>query len=344
MSPPGRRQPTLKHIAEAAGVHPSTVSRALNGHPEARVPEHTLARIKKAAADLRYEANPWARSLRTKRTMMLGLVIPRLTDPVIAKMFEAAEEHARDQGYQTITVSTSDREGIQLEVINRLIERRVDGLVLATSTLGDPILGRLADERVPFVLVNRASGDYPAVRGDDELGGYLATRHLLEAGHRRIAHIGGPQPISTARYRLQGYKRALAEFGVKFTANLVRYGHYDAASALGPAEELLSAQPRPTALFAINDVSALAAMSVARRLERRIPEDLAVVGYNDSEIAALLPTPLTSVQVPLQYMGESAVDLLVGQISGRPAESIVLTPRLVVRASSSYPPGVEATR
>lgn len=342
MSPPGRRQPTLKHIAEVVGVHPSTVSRVLNGHPEARVPEQTLARIRKAAADLGYEANPWARSLRTKRTMMLGLVIPRLTDLVIAKMFEAAEEHARHHGYQTITVSTSDREGIQLEVINRLIERRVDGLVLATATLGDPTLGRLAAEQVPFVLVNRASGDYPTVRGDDETGGYLATRHLLAAGHRRIAHLGGPQPTSTARFRLQGYKRALAEFGVKFAAKLVRYGSYDAASALGPADELLSAQPRPTALFAVNDVTALAVMSVARRLQLRIPEDLAVVGYNDSEIAALLPTPLTSVQVPLQYMGESAVDLLVDQINGRPAESIVLTPRLVARASSAYAAGGQA--
>src|SRR5690606_31920905 len=199
----GRRQPTLKSIAAAAGVHPSTVSRTLNGRPDARVPEETLARIRKVAADLGYEPNPWARSLRTQRTMMLGLVIPRLTDVVLARMFEGAEEHARGLGYQTITVSTSDREALERDLVNSLIDRRVDGLVLATPTLGDPALAQLDDEDFPFVLLNRASGDHPAVRGDDELGGYLATRHLLEMGHRRIAHIGGPQSTSTAKLRLQ---------------------------------------------------------------------------------------------------------------------------------------------
>ena len=336
MTTRGRRQPTLKSIAAAAGVHPSTVSRTLNGRPDARVPEETLARIRKVAADLGYEPNPWARSLRTQRTMMLGLVIPRLTDVVLARMFEAAEEHARGKGYQTITVSTSDRESLERDLVNSLIDRRVDGLVLATATLGDPALAQLEDEQFPFVLLNRASGNHPAVRGDDELGGYLATRHLLEMGHRRIAHLGGPQSTSTAKFRLQGYRRALKEFGVRFSADLVRYGTYDAMSALKPAEELLSGSPRPTAVFAINDVSALAVMATARRYQLRIPEDLAVVGYNDSEMASLLPIPLSSVQVPLQQMGESAVDLLVARIEGRPVESVVLTPRLMVRASSAY--------
>lgn len=335
MSRPRRQQPTLKNIAEVAGVHPSTVSRALNGHPEARVPERTLARIRKAAADLGYGANPWARSLRTRRTMMLGLVIPRLTDVVIARMFEGAEEHARSLGYQTITVSTADRESTEAEVIDRLIERRVDGLVLATATRGDPTIARLADEQFPFVLLNRTSSDHPAVHADDELGGYLATAHLLEAGHRRIGHLGGPQSTSTARARLQGYRRALAEFGVRYTPGLVRYGSYDAANTRELAGQLLDRDTRPTALFAVNDANALAVLSAAAHRGLRVPEDLAVVGYNDSEMASLLPTPLTSVHVPLQQMGETVVDLLIERINGRPVEPVVLTPRLVVRASSA---------
>lgn len=335
MSQRKSRQPTLKSIAAAAGVHPSTASRALNGRSDARIPEDTLARIRKVAADLGYEPNPWARSLRTQRTMMLGLVIPRLTDVVLAKMFEAAEEHARDEGYQTITVSTFDRKGGQQELINRLIERRVDGLVLATSTLGDPSLARLEQEGFPFVLLNRASRSYPAVRGDDELGAYLATRHLLETGHQRIGHIGGPQSTSTAKFRLQGYKRALSESGIRYSPDLVRYGQFDAMSAMKGADELLSQRPRPTAIFAINDVSALGTMAAGRRHRLRIPDDLAVVGYNDSDMAALLPIPLSSVQVPLQQMGQLAVDLLIDRINGGTVETVVLTPRVVVRDSSA---------
>ncbi|HEY8450794.1 MAG: LacI family DNA-binding transcriptional regulator [Micromonosporaceae bacterium] len=339
MSPGRRRQPTLKSIAAAAGVHPSTASRALNGIPDARIPEETLARIRRIAAEMGYEPHPWARSLRTRQTMMIGLLIPRLTDVVLAKMFEAAEEHARAKGYQTITVSTFDRDSAQQELIDRLVDRRVDGLVLATATLGDPTLARLEQDGLPFVLLNRSSGDYPCVCGDDELGGYLATRHLLERGHRVIAHIGGPQSTSTGTYRLRGYKRALNEFGIRYNPNLVRYGRFDAASALKGAEELLSRPQRPTAIFAINDSSALGVMAAARRLGLKVPDDLAVVGYNDSEMAALLPIPLTSVQVPLEQMGQLAVDMLLDRINGVAVERVLLTPRLVVRESSGRPAG-----
>lgn len=339
-----RQQPTLKSIAAAAGVHPSTASRALNGIPDARIPEETLARIRKVAAELGYEPNPWARSLRTQRTMMIGLLIPRLTDVVLAKMFEAAEEHARDRGYQTITVSTFDRASSQQELINRLIDRRVDGLVLATATLGDPTLDRLEQDSLPFVLLNRASGDHPGVCGDDELGGYLATRHLLERGHRVIGHIGGPQSTSTAASRLRGYKRALQEYGIRYTPSLVRYGQFDPASAQKGAEQLLSRSQRPTAIFAINDLSALGVMAAARRLGLRVPDDVAVVGYNDSEMAALLPIPLSSVQVPLQQMGRLAVDMLIDRINGVEVEPVRLTPRLIVRESSARPVEWSAAR
>ncbi|WP_213451376.1 LacI family DNA-binding transcriptional regulator [Rhizomonospora bruguierae] len=333
------RQPTLKSIAAAAGVHPSTASRALNGHPDARVPPETLARIQKVARELGYEPNPWARSLRTQRTTMIGLVIPRLTDVVLAQMFEAAEERARILGYQAITVNTFDREESQREIVNRLIDRRVDGLVLATPTIDDQLLPVLAQDNFPFVLLNRAAGDHPSVRGDDELGGYLATRHLLEAGHRRIGHLAGPLTTSTGQFRLEGYKRALREFDVRFAPGLVRCGRFDAQSGLAAAEELLATRNRPTAVFAINDVSALATMAAARRRGLRVPDDLAVVGYNDSETAALLPIPLTSVHVPLPDMGHRAVELLIDRINGAAIESVVLPPRLVVRDSSARPAG-----
>lgn len=335
-SDPERRKPTLKNIAERAGVHPSTASRALNELPDSRIPARTIARVQAAAAELGYEVNPWARSLRTQRTMMLGLAIPRLTDIVLAHMFEAAQERAREQGYQTITVTSFDVEDSERSAIRGLIERRVDGLVLATATLDDPVLPEIEQRGLPFALLNRSSRDYPVVRGDDELGGYLATKHLLDRGHRRIAHISGPQFSSTAKLRLLGYRRALKEHRVRYSPRLVRYGTFDARSALTAAEDLLSLSPPPTAIFAINDIGAIAAMSAAMRQGLRVPEDVAIVGYNDSEVSSLLPIPLTTVRVPLDYMGRQAVDMVIRQIEGGHAESVVVRPQLVERQSTEH--------
>lgn len=326
-------KPTLKSIAEAAGVHPSTVSRALMGKPGTRIPAATIERINRAARELNYEPNPWAQSLRTQRAMMIGLAIPRLTDVVLAQMFEAAQWRARDFGYQTITVG-AEAEGPHGTAVKGLIDRRVDGLILATAMLRDSFLPEIERLGVPFILLNRSSRDYPAVCGDDKLGGYLATRHLVEAGHTRIGHIAGPGDSSTGKYRAQGYQRALREAGISFDPALVRQGKFDATSALAAAEQLMSLPTPPTAIFAVNDISALAAMAVARRHGLRIPDDLAVIGYNDSEVSSLLPIPLSSVRVPLLDMGRLSVELLMRRINGEKVESVLMTPELVPRESS----------
>lgn len=326
-------KPTLKSIAEAAGVHPSTVSRALMGKPGTRIPAATIARINRAARELNYEPNPWAQSLRTQRAMMVGLAIPRLTDVVLAQMFEAAQWRARDYGYQTITVS-AEAEGSHGAAVKGLIDRRVDGVILATATLRDAFLPEIERLGVPFVLLNRSSRDYPSVCGDDRLGGYLATRHLIATGHTRIGHISGPMNSSTGKFRAQGYKQALQEAGIPFDPSLVAKGDFDVDSAQVAAEALLSLPDRPTAVFAVNDVSALATMAVARKHGLRIPDDVAIIGYNDSDVSSLLPIPLSSVRVPLLDMGRLAVDLLMRRINGEEIGSVLMTPELVLRESS----------
>jgi LacI family transcriptional regulator len=330
---------TIRTLAEELGVNQSTVSRALDPRRSDTISAELVVRIREHARARGFDPDPWARSLRTRRTRTLGLLIPRLTDPVLAAMFEAAEDRAREHGYQAVTVSTGDRPDGQARLIEVLLERRVDGLILATALRDDPMLTRMAEGGVRFVLLNRASGDWAAVRGDDELGGYLATRHLLVQGHRRIGMVAGPSEVSTAGYRLDGYRRAHAELGVPVDDTLVVASKFTAQDGVEAGTSLLTRRERPTAVFAVNDTTAIGLMSVARDLGLRVPDDVAVVGYNDTELAPLLPVPLTSVSLPVREMGREAVDRLVSVLDGdgtRVPTSRVYVPRLVVRSSSVH--------
>jgi LacI family transcriptional regulator len=326
---------TIKTIADAAKVHPSTVSRALNPDEAAKVSSATVRRIQEIAKSLGYEPNPWARSLRTRRTRTLGLVLPRLTDHVVARMFEGAEDRARELDYQAIAVSTKDDPTVEERVGNLLMERRVDGLIFATSRLNNRFLSRIAARGTPFVLMNRSSGTHPVVRSDDELGGYLATRHLLALGHKRIACVAGPSDISTSTLRLTGYRKAHAEAGIAVNKSLVIHCDFSASSGIAAATQVLSARHRPSAIVAVNDATAIGVAAVARDLGLRIPEDLSIVGHNDDQFAALLSVPLTTVRIPLVDMGRSSVDLLMRCIDGETPTSVVLTPSLIVRSSTA---------
>lgn len=335
---------TLQEVARRAGVHPSTVSRALNASGPQHLGADTIQRVKAIAQELGYEPNPWARNLRTRRSLMIGLVIPRLKDVVLADIFESAEDRARERGYQAVTASSRDEPEVQEMVVQRLLDQRVDGFVLATPRIDDPILEQLSERNVPFVLVNRASGQYPCVRGDDELGGYLATQHLLKQGHRRVGIVAGPLTVSTSAGRLAGYRRAHTEHQLKVDESLiVDAADFAAEAGATAAGRLLSRSDAPTALFCFNDSLAIGAMSVARDLGLAIPADLAIVGFNDTGTAALMPIPLTSVFLPLGVMGREAVDMLLSMIDGDEPTSIVHAPRLTVRSTSSLRVGAAAS-
>lgn len=325
---------TLKVIAERADVHVSTVSRALNPHESDKVRPETLRRVRELADELGYSPDPWGRNLRTQRSLMIGLILPRLIDGVLAIMFEAAEDHARALGYQALTTSTRDRPEEQRRLVEQLLDRRVDGLILATPVLDDPLLDELADRHVPFVLMNRTSGDHLGVRPNDERGGFLAAAHLIDAGHRRIGMIAGPSDVSTSVGRRRGFLAAHAARAVPVDPSLVRDSTF-LTTGYNVALDLLSIEDPPTALFAVNDATAVAAMAAARRVGLAVPEDLAIVGYYDSPLARILPVPLSSVALPLGRMGQIAVDLLVSRLRGEDPEPVVLEPELIVRESSA---------
>ena len=337
-----RKKPTIYTIAEAVGVAPSTVSRALNPNARHRVGANTVRRIEAKAIALGYSANKAAASLRTRRTAMLGLVVPRLTDGVIAVMSEAAEDAARQAGYQMITTSTRDNPVNEKEIVAFLQNRDVDGLVLVTTTREGSLLGQLETAGVPFVLLNRTSGSHVAVAADDELGGYLATQHLLGQGHRRIGYIGGPFTTSTSFDRLLGYRRAHAETGIDVDEALIVEATFSAEGGAVATGQLLGLVEPPTAVFAVTDQVGIGAMAAARHLGSTLPGDLAVIGYNDSALAALLPIPLSSVRLPLEEMGRSAVALLLAILNGEESTSIRVPPVLIARASSNFRVGSHA--
>ncbi len=330
---------TIRMLADELGVHQSTVSRALDPRRSSELRSELAARIQAHARARGFDPDPWARSLRTRRTRTIGLLIPRLTDPVLAAMFEAAEDRAREHGYQAVTVSTGDSPGGEQRLIRVLRDRRVDGLILATALNHDPALREMEHDGIRFVLLNRVSGGYPAFHGDDELGGYAATRHLLMQGHRRVGMIAGPAEVSTASFRVAGYRRAHEELGIPVDPSLVLTSRFSAQDGVQAGTVLLTGPGRPTAVFAVNDVTAIGLMSVARDLHLRIPEDVAVVGYNDTELAPMLPVPLSSVALPLREMGRDAVDALVNALEsegGDQPDGRTYVPRLIVRASSAY--------
>ncbi|MGP3966948.1 LacI family DNA-binding transcriptional regulator [Streptomyces sp. 6N223] len=329
----------MADVARAAGVSPSTVSRAMDErHPFSR--STTAARVKEVARRIGYTPNPSAASLRRQSTRTIGVVVPRLTDTVIAMLYEEIAAACRDHGLHALVATTHYEPEDEATQARLLLDRMVDGLILTTSRLDteSTVLRELATREVPYVLALRTDGRGPAATGDDRLGGYLAARHLIDLGHRRIAVIAGPPYASNALGRQQGYRSALEEAGLAVDERLVRPSGFSMESGERVATELLSALPaaeRPTAVMTVNDNTAVGVLAAARKLGIGVPGELSLVGYNDTPLAARLPVPLTSVRVPLRELGRGAVDILLRAIEGKPVDSLVYAPTLIPRESST---------
>nr|WP_208407728.1 LacI family DNA-binding transcriptional regulator [Amycolatopsis granulosa] len=325
----------MRTIARSAGVDVSTVSRVLNGSPEdaARAASRETAEaIREWAARLDYRPNPHATSLRTQRSNLVGVLVPRLSDVVLATIYEGIEDAAAGHGLATFVMNSHDRPAEQRARTELALSRRVDGLVLGDAHHDGVLTGELAERAVPFVLVSRHAGEHPAVTCDDYRGGRLVAEHFLALGHRRAAVIAGEPFASTGIDRTAGFADRYREEGLDVTS--VHSG-FDTASGHRAAERLLAADPRPTALFAVNDFAAIGALGAVRDAGLRPGADVAVAGFNDIPLAAELPVPLTSVRSPMHEMGRRALELLVTVLNGGHAQSQRLEPELRVRASTA---------
>lgn len=293
-----------------------------------------MRRIRRIADELGFARNPHAAGLRTSRSNLAGVLVPKLTDIVLATIYEGVDEAARRLGFQTFVANTLDRDQERRAGVEMFLARRVDGLILGDARIDDSLLDSLADRQIPFVLVSRHSGAHPAVTCDDYEGGRLAAQHLLGLGHRDVAIIAGENYASTAVDRVAGFVETFAAAGHPIPASHIVPSAFDVGGGREAAQQVLAESPRPTALFAVNDFAAIGALGAIRAGRLSAGRDIAVVGYNDTPLAGELPIPLTSVRSPMQQMGREAMEMLVRQINGDQVESRRLTPTLSVREST----------
>jgi len=329
---------TLKELAARARVHPSTVSRVVNQDPGLRIAPATRTRIEALLRETEYRPNGVARGLKLRQTMVLAVVIPDITNPFFGGLFRGIEDGAAPRGYQVLLCNTDGSPDRQRAHLHSLIARRVDGVILASSFLKDPAVRWLRHQRIPYVLVNRFSdeGLDPFVGSDDVAGARLATQHLISLGHVRIGHLAGQATVSTGVLRRRGFLAAMADAGLPSPPELQAESGFVEEGGIRAMERLLALSEPPTALFAVTDMVAAGVYSVARHRGLRVPEDLAVIGYNDIPLAGRLIPGLTTVHVPIHEFGSAAARLLLEQIeSGRVSpRQVVYAPELLVRAST----------
>ena len=333
---------TLKDVAARAGVHPATASRALNPETRILVSEDTTRRVLAAADELGYRPNPVARSLRTRRSHTVGVLIPDLNNPLFPPIVRGIDDRLAAADYVALIGNTDGDDERERVVFEQMRARHVDGFVLATAHLRSPLLAEAARAEIPVVLMNRLVEDYsiPSVSVDNERGVRMAVSHLAELGHRRIAHIAGPQDLSTGRSRYQGFVSAMAACGLPVDPSLVVFaGRFSLAEGQRCCRELLELPERCTAVAAGNDMLALGCYAALDAAGLTCPQDLSVVGFNDMPLAGRLQPPLTTISIPETDLGRLAAECLISLIEDpdQPAVHLLVPVSLVVRGSTAPP-------
>lgn len=331
-----QRRVTIGDVAAAAGVSVATVSKVINDRYG--VAEDTSARVRAVIDALGYHASLVGQSLRSRRTMVLAVLVRDL-EPFSAELLKGVARGIHDTGYELVVFSgcgqPADQAGWERRYLSRISGTLADGAILVTPGSIDRTFG------TPVVAVdhNARSSSLPTVDSENLEGAVAATEHLLGLGHRRIGFLAGRTDLASARLREEGYRQALASAGIAVDEELVRIGGYEAATATEAARELLQLDSRPTAIFAANDVTALQTAAVARSLGLDVPAELSVVGFDNVPESALGDPPLTTVEQPIQQMGAEAVRLLIELVQDpdRPPAQVVLPTRLVVRGSTAAP-------
>lgn len=333
-----KSQVTLSDVANEAGVHTSTASRALNAATRSVVNPETVERVLAAAAKLDYSPHPLARGLRTNRTMTVAMVIPDIENPLFGPIIAGAEETLVDNGY-SLVVSDSSRQ--PETAVEALVDRRVDGLIMATATSDDEMIRDLTRRGIPVVLVNRSDGHTAGISGDDEVGIGLVVDHLVGLGHSAIGHVAGPMNISTGRDRCDAFFTSMRRVGLEVSEDLVEHASwFQVAPGRAAAGRLLRRRPDVTALIGANDLIAMGCYQAIRDSGRKVGADISVTGYNDIGFLDLLEPAMTTVNVPYRQMGAEAASMLLAMVGNGPAseiESIRLMPRLKVRESTGPP-------
>ncbi|HUZ19129.1 MAG TPA: LacI family DNA-binding transcriptional regulator [Acidimicrobiales bacterium] len=333
---------TLREVASLAGVHPATASRALNQKTRGLVREETARRVEDAARQLDYRPDHLARSLKTRRSSTVGVLLPDLTNPLFPPIVRGIEDRLAPKGYVALIGNTDNDAERERLVLEGMRDRYIDGLIAATAQRRHPQLVAIARSGLPVVLVNRVVDDHllPSVSVDDEAGMRHAVAHLVSLGHRDIAHVAGPQRFSTGFRRFQGFVAGLRALGLSPDDRRMAFAEsFSQAEGYRGTRELLGRGVGFTAIVAGNDMIALGCLRAFDEAGLSCPGDISLVGFNDTPFMDRIAPPLTTVRLPHYEVGVEAAQLLLDRIANptAPVKLLFLPPELVVRASTGPP-------
>lgn len=322
----------IKDVAREAGVSPTTVSRYLNNHLE--LPAPTKSRIDAAIKRLDYRPNLLAKRLSTGKAEIIGVVAPEIANPFFTKLVAAIEDEAEQHGYSVLLSSTRGMRAREIEQISRLEDRHVDGLILMTNQPDDGTLAAFIDRHTNVVLLDEDVPGFsgPKVFVENTEGAYQATRYLIEAGHRRIAHVGGPAGLMSVIERHCGFMRAMEEGGLE--PSHVLFGSYTSEFGASAMREILASHERPTAVFAGSDFVAIGCMQCISAQGLCVPNDISLVGFDDMPFADLLAPPLTTIRQPVQELGRKAFQALFAVLNDQPIPALERLPTTLVERQS----------
>jgi LacI family transcriptional regulator, galactose operon repressor len=334
-----RRRPTIYDVARLAGVSTATVSRALND--TGKIAPATRAAIDAAVEQLGYEPNRIARSLVTRTTQTIALLLPDIANPFYAALVSGIQHAALQHDHTMLLCTTEGEPEREEQYLNLLRAKRVDGALVDGLVLPPDRIARIVRDGFPIVCLDRDidSSSIPLVQVDNRLGGLLATNHLISLGHRTIAHVAGTAALGISDERLAGYRDALLGSGITPDPRLVEHGHFSEEGGYEAVARLIERAVPFTAVFAGNDLSAIGAIAALEEHGLRVPSQVSVVGFDDLRLAAFVRPPLTTVRQPAVEIARRATEILMDLTHGREVETMrhLLSPELVVRASTAVP-------
>ncbi|MCL6548014.1 MAG: LacI family transcriptional regulator [Alicyclobacillus sp.] len=335
-------KPTIYDIAQRAGVSIATVSHVLNN--TGRLRASTRQKVLRVIEELGYERNPLATALAGKNSYSIGFLIPDVNNLYFPEILRGLEDEAFRQGYSVLVCNTDNDLDKERAYVKTLVHKRMDGLIIATGGTPGEVIQELLQTGVRVTVLSREipQVSVATVMVDNIRGGYIAAQHLLSLGHRRIGVITEPLSIASSRDRLRGFRSAVADEAPDAQVYVPEQSGFDIDAGTRMARELLTAYPI-TALFAVNDQLAVGAIQACRELGRRIPEDVSIIGFDDTVLAKVVHPPLTTVAQPTYELGRRAAALTIGSIESDQqwTETLVLKPELVVRASTCAPSAAE---
>jgi len=328
---------TIYDVAKVAQVSISTVSKVINR--TGNISEKTRNRVLQVMEDLNYRPSVVASALTGKPTNTIGLLIPDLANPFFAEIARSVEDRGHESGFNLMICSTDNDPEKENQYISLMRQKSVDGIILASGLKSDTAIKKLVENKIPVAVIAR---DMPmlavnAVLVDDFAGGYLATSHLISLGHRRIAIVAEDLRVMSSRERVRGYRHALEEAGIAYDDNLLQVSDFTVEGGRRAVLRLLEMPERPTAVFACNDLLAVGAMRAAKEFGLVIPDDLSVVGFDNTIFAEIVDPGLTTVAQPIVDMGRQVMELLIEEIQGKenPTRRVVLLPKLIERKSTA---------